>query len=265
MAAATRISFKRPPLTEVVCGLQFRPVSGFQATHYGLFWQTIRKEFPTSRTVFPIGNDPVQFPLTERQEITVTVGPDLPRVWLISGDDSRLVQLQPDRLLFNWRDQPDAKYPRYPTIIARFKQLFAKYQNFLKDNGLGEISLVGTELSYINTIKPGAGWHGIADLGGVFPDFSWRREDRLLSTPEAINFRSTHPMPSGRLHVAIQTAKSKEQPEQHVRFDLTARGNVSEIGPDAIWNWFDNANTFIVRAFVDLTSESMQRTVWEKV
>jgi len=265
MPAATRPSFKRAPLTEVVCGIQFRPLPGFQATHYGLFWQSIREEFSTSRTVAPISNIPTIAPVNEPQEITVTLRQELPRVWFISEDDSRLVQLQPDRFLFNWRDRPGVEYPRYPTIIGRFKQLFAKYQDFLRDNELGDLSMIGTELSYINTIKPGQGWQDLSQLGDIFPDFSWRRDNRFLRTAEAINFRSNHPMPNGHLHVVIQTARSKEPSEQHIRFDLTARGNASEIGSDGLWNWYDIANTFIVGAFVDLTSESMQRNVWEKI
>ena len=265
MAAAKRPSFKRPPLGEVVCGVQFRPLALFQAPHYGLYWQAIRADFPTSRTVLPLGNS-FQMVQNEPAEITVQLGaPDMPRVWFISADEACLIQVQQDRFLFNWRDGAGInEYPRYPTVIKRFKRLFAGFKDFLKKNEIGEPTLTGTEMSYINNIKPGEGWNQLSQVGTVFPDFSWREGARFLAPPDAFNFRSNHALPAGRLHVAIQTAKTKDNP-QHIRFDLTARAALADIEDGDVWPWFDQANDSIVKAFIDLTAKSMQTNVWQRV
>jgi len=265
MPTLPRPSFRQPPINEVVCGVQFRPLPLFQAPHYGLFWQTIRKEYPTSRTVLPLGKDAIPVSPNERAEVTFQIGPDFPRVWFISSDEACLIQLQHDRFLFNWRAQDGRnEYPRYPKVIQKFKRHFGEFKEFLKDNALGEPALLGTELSYINNIRPGAGWGNFSEVGEIFPDFSWRRGSRSLPPPEAFNFRSSHAMPAGRLHVAVATAKFKDN-SPLIRFDLTARGAVPEVDEGGLWNWYDQANTWIVDAFIDLTSENMQTNVWQRV
>jgi uncharacterized protein (TIGR04255 family) len=256
MARRSRPSFRNPPIHEVVCGLQFRPLALFQAPHYGLFWQTIRKDFPNCRTVAPIGGNPS---LIAPQEIEVSfhVGSVMPRVWFISADNSCLVQLQQDRFLFNWRAGDGRnRYPRYPYVIRRLQKLFGKFQDFLRDNELGEVSLLGTELSYINHVTT-------EDLGAAFPDFSWRHDKRYLPPADAFNFQTNHVMNDGWLHVAIMSAKTGDG-KPFVRFDLTARGQVAHHDGDGVWHWYDEANMWVVDAFIDLTSDQMQREAWER-
>jgi uncharacterized protein (TIGR04255 family) len=47
-------SFGKPPVIEVVCGVQFEPVEGLLAPHLGSFWDQIRSEFPRCREVPPL-------------------------------------------------------------------------------------------------------------------------------------------------------------------------------------------------------------------
>lgn len=264
-----RPSFKSPPLVEVVCGVRFRPLSAFEAPHYGLFWKTIQKGYPRSRTVASLSSgNQIEVRPNEPAEVTVQLSinaPDMPRVWFISADDTRLVQLQPDRFLFNWREGPErAKYPRYPAVIGRFKTLYGTFEKFLKDNKLGNLSLLSAELSYINHIKPGAGWSDLGDIGEVFPDFSWRRGNRVVTPPVNFNFRSNHVLAGGRLSVTVQTARSTADQSQLLRFDLTVRGEATDFEKEGMWKWYDAANISIVDSFTDLTSTMMQKDVWKR-
>lgn len=206
-------------------------------------------------------------PLNEPAEITFTTNiPDMPRVWFISQDDTCLVQLQPDRFLFNWREGPQAAaYPRYPVVIKKFRTLFSSFEKFLAKNKIGSASPQHLELSYINHVKQSAHWSALADIGEVFPDLSWRRKKRFLSTPEGIGFRSNHSMDAGKLSINIVSAQMKTDRSPMFRFDLHARGNVSEIGDTNVWAWFDKANTWIVDAFIDMTSDPMQHDVWKRL
>jgi hypothetical protein len=47
-AAPKSPDFTNPPVTEVVCGLQFAPIQGWLTTHYGLFWNLIKAEYSSS-------------------------------------------------------------------------------------------------------------------------------------------------------------------------------------------------------------------------
>ena len=264
MTTRPRPSFRNPPLTEVVCGLQFRPLQQFQAAHYGLFWKSVQKEYPTSRTVTPL-NTPtlVPQPADGVAEVTLDLTLALPRVWFVSKDDTCLIQVQQDRFLFNWRSRQGNKYPRYPTVVRKFKGLFAKFERFLRDNRLGELALIGSEMTYVNVIQSGAIWQKPEHVWEVFPDFSWRRGSRFLPPPASFNFRSNHETDAGRLSVGIATARHKDG-TQGVRFELTARGGPSHLEQGRIWSWFDQANTLIVDAFIDLTSKHMQVDEWQR-
>ena len=203
-------------------------------------------------------------PIEGGTEFTLDLGMGLPRVWFVSADDTCLIQLQQDRFLFNWRERKEAKYPRYPTVIKRFKTLFAKFERFLKDNELGEPTLIGSEMVYVNVIKAGTLWQKPEDLGEIFPDFSWRKGQRFLPPLEGFNFRTTHQMSGGRLQVAISSMKPPDG-AHGIRFDLTARGAAADIEGEKLWQWYDQANTWIVSAFIDLTSKQAQAGEWQRI
>jgi uncharacterized protein (TIGR04255 family) len=189
----------------------------------------------------------------------------MPRVWFISKDDTCLVQLQPDRLLFNWREGMSKKaYPRFKKIAAKFRPIFDKYKKFVRANKLGELQVVQTELTYINHIRFGGGFDSFAALGELFPDFSWRRGGRTLEAPDNFQFRSTHPLPDeNKLFLLITSAKVRADQTPMIRFDLTARGRGIK-AVDDVWNWYGRANVWIVDSFVDMTSKAMQRDIWKR-
>jgi hypothetical protein len=49
-----------------------------------------------------------------------------------------------------------------------------------------------------------------------------------------------------------------------IRFDIATRVNTAELDSLTAWKWFDLANTWIVDAFVDVTSKNMQRDFWKR-
>lgn len=211
----------------------------------------------------PIGPQ-IKIPVNEPTELTVQLNaPDMPRVWFISEDDTRLVQVQPDRFHFNWREGPKrATYPRYKSVVKEFKLLFNKFERFLIDNEIGKPHLLGMSLSYINHIKFGEGLRNYGDIGEVFPDLAWRRGSRFMPIPDAIMLRTNHRVADGNIQVTVQSGRSNVDDFPLIRFDLAASESATEIDPDGIWSWYDKANTWIVDAFVDLTSKNFQRNVW---
>ena len=232
MPARKRPSFKAPPVAEVVCGIQFRPLTQFEAPHYGLFWEIIIKEYPRSRTLAAI-NTGQMVEVLPHELITVPIvvnAPEMPRVWFVSEDDTCLIQLQPDRFLFNWREGPNrAPYPRYKNVIKKFRELFQTFEKFVARHKLGNIVPISYELSYINYIRQGQGWKTFADIGEIFPDLSWRTGDRFVSEPVNFAFRSAHVMSPGQLQLSVQSAKSAPEKAPLIRFDIAARVAVTEL------------------------------------
>jgi hypothetical protein len=63
----------------------------------------------------------------------------------------------------------------------------------------------------------------------------------------------------GRLHVSLKMATTKEAKKIMV-FELTARGFSN--GP--MDDWFAVAHEWIVRGFADLTTDSIQKAIWQR-
>ena len=91
----------KPPIEEVVCGFVFAP-QPVDTMDFGVYWETRRDEFPT-RQVHPA--------ILEGGTLLQMGAPPM-RSWLISADDSRVLQLQNDRFFINWRKR-NGKYPRF--------------------------------------------------------------------------------------------------------------------------------------------------------
>ena len=144
--------------------------------------------------------------------------PPIPRVWFVSDDQTWVIQVQRDRFVYNWRSQSaDAKYPRFPKILNSFEKCLAVFKRFLDEIGAGQLVPVQYELTYVNHVLQGQGWHSLADIGDVFPDFGWRsRVARFLGEPEGVNWQTQFLLPqrAGRLHMTalareIQLASSR--------------------------------------------------------
>ncbi|MFQ5822102.1 MAG: TIGR04255 family protein [Candidatus Heimdallarchaeota archaeon] len=265
------IHYGNPPVIEVVCGILFKPIRLLLAPHLGLLWEKFRSEYPKCREVPPLA------PIIEEFEdrggvpelrVQLTEKPPLPRIWFIHRNENGIIQVQRDRFLHNWRRvRPDDEYPRYYRVIEMFRKHLSSFESFLEENGLGRITPLQYEMTYVNHIPKGEGWETINEIGTVFPDFAFRRQpERFLPLPEAINWRTSFVLPErvGRLHVTIRRTVEKESSHPILLLELTVRGIGSEKSFDEMWSWFDLAHEWIVYGFADLTGKEVQRTVWKR-
>jgi len=258
--------YEKPPVNEVVCGIQFKTLDGFRIPHFGLFWETCKTEFPTCQEVAPL------IPIIERFGVDeVDVQPPgefpLPRVWFVNGNDTGIIQVQRDRFLHNWKKgRPTDEYPRYPVVIERFKQHLQSFESFLVQHDLGKIEPTQYEMSYVNHISEGEGWSTLADLSQLFRDYCWHTEGRFLPNIEHVNLRKTFALPDrkGRMHVSIRDGKRRDDDRPVILFEFTIRGFPDNASHEAMWAWFDLAREWIVRGFTDLTTDAVQKNVWRR-
>src|SRR5438045_572199 len=110
-----RLKFKYPPINEVIVGLYFASeVAPLRAEHVGVFWSTVRKDFPK------IQQQPVLMipPTSAAGFLELTFTNELfpmPRYWLEGIDDAYLMQIQRDAFIFNWRKR-GAEYPHFDAV-----------------------------------------------------------------------------------------------------------------------------------------------------
>lgn len=260
--------FENPPVIEVVCGIQFEPVENLLVPHFGALWEKFKPDYSRCREVVPLEPVVERFGESPQPAMRLLDVPPLPRIWFLSEDEARIIQVQRDRFLHNWKKvRAEDQYPRYRTVVETFRSHLRDFQSFLKEANLGEISPFQYEMTYVNIIPGGEGWQEIGDVGQVFPDFNWRtNNERFLAAPEKLLWIATFLLPDnkGRLHTRIGTAERQEDGHPAIKFELTIRGIPDDKSEDEMQAWFDMANEWIVRGFVDLTSSQIQENVWRR-
>jgi uncharacterized protein (TIGR04255 family) len=260
--------YERPPVIEVVCGIQFDPMPTFHATTFGLFWQTIRDEYIQVQEMPPLPRVIEQFPPVPKKsqpQLEILDMSPLPRIFFVNKMPSWLIQLQRDRFLHNWRKEKDEDiYPRYPVIFDKFWKAWLKFCEFCKDENLGEPIVNQLEITYINHIPIGDGWKTLADLGKVFPDVGWRCQERFLPIPESISLALPFILPEsqGRLHVSLKHAIRVADNQPVLLCELTARGISANKDSSAIRAWFNLGRKWIVLGFADLIDKKIQKDQW---
>jgi len=192
--------------------------------------------------------------------------PDLPRAWFLDVSGTRLIQIQRDRFLHNWRKtKPDDEYPHFPAVRETFFNYWESFTGFLAANNL-QAQPDQCELTYVNLIRQGKGWETMADLEGVFPTFRWRTKTKFLPDPENVRWSLRFPLPvqQGRLHVEVLPVRVPPENDLAIRYSLTARGRPEgELSTEAMDVWFNLAREWIVRGFADLVDRSTDE-LWER-
>jgi uncharacterized protein (TIGR04255 family) len=254
--------YRNPPVSEVACGVNFQPLKQFLLPHVGLFWGRIRKDYPLPQHAAPLST------ATEPAWIDPVTELPLPRVWFISPDKAGLVQLQGDCLYYNWRRLSDDNvYPRYRSVIARYKQLVGEFLAFLEENGIPPPAVTGCELTYVNHIPSEQGWTSPADLYKVFRDYCWTGgEGRFLPDPKNVSWKVQYPIDenNGTLTVAANSAVRVRDQMPTMKLELSAKLRMNEKSINDTWRWFDVAHEWIVRGFGDLTQSDFQKTAWQR-
>lgn len=257
------VHFAHPPVVEVVCGVAFDPIPELASAHFGVLWGQFADEFPLTTDQHPLRLVPDD--AEPGVQVNLGVGQPTPRVWFLSEDEGRLIQVQRDRFHYNWRLRADGEaYPRYPKVYEDFKKYLAVFRDFLEKGGVAPLKPLQYELSYVNRIAEDAVWSGPQQVGRVFPDLGWRDTDeRFLPGPDFVAAQLRFPMPegAGRLYANIAPVRRKETGAREFALDLTARGAA---GTRPVDEWFELAHEWITQGFADLTGEQMHHKAWKR-
>lgn len=261
-------NYGRPPLIEVVVGVQFSPIQELHAAHIGAYWETIRHEFGKVQEQPPIAQVVESFePGPHRRQVKVLDRPELPRTWFIDASENRLIQLQRDRFLFNWRKvKEEDEYPRFPEVQQRFLDYWAGFGSFLDERGMPPAEVDQCEVTYVNLMKQGRDWESFADMERLFTVFGWRTRSGFLPCPEGFRWALQFLLPEkrGRLHVDALPVLLPPADGPAIRLSLTARGApYDNHGTPDLAGWFGMAREWIVRGFADLVAEQTD-ACWER-
>ena len=261
--------YENPPVIEVVCGVNFAPLTAFKAVHIGMLWERFKGQFPQTEEHPPVAMvlEQLGIPaLPAGSEFQFLESPPLPRIWFLDAAGNGIIQIQRDVFLHNWRKLRETdKYPRFKTVISDYKKHFEVLTEFVAENHLGELFPLQYELNYVNHISESDFWSNGKALSQLLPDFLWRESKaRFLPAYESANWKTTFTLPesNGRLHLTLQTAFKKPENKPLLLLELKARGMAKDQSMDAVWKWFDLAHDWIVRGFDDITDNKAQQKLW---
>jgi uncharacterized protein (TIGR04255 family) len=233
-------SFERPPVVETAMGVQFAPIGNFTAAHYGWFWKTYLDATWTKTQDAP--RMPAQFEKFGENDQWQTLPQIIlqeplqgGRILFINKDDDRIIQLQSDRLVYNWRKR-QTDYPSFKEIYPEFRRYLQVFEKFIRESGLESPLYNQWEITYINVVPRGDIWESSSDWGAVFPGLFVDVDTRELGVtrrPSTSTLKFEIVPKRGHLYVAAQHAKVDDGKEALV-VNLTARGPL--VADDKGWD-----------------------------
>ncbi len=261
--------FRYPPVFETVLGVEFEPLKTWQIPHFGLLWDRLKEDFPESETKPPLGQSGPG-PKTKVGEIVVELEvTNMPsvRCWYLEESGTRLLQVQKDRFIHNWRKvSGDEVYPRYEDAIRpAFEKEWPRFTEFLNDHGMGYPQVRRCEVTYVNHFEKGKEWESLHDLPDVLGVFSHLQAESELPSPQNVGFSANYPLPNegGSLNVSLKQVLRHSDAKELLQFTLTAKGPPESSKTEDLLSWFDLGREWVVTSFADLTTPRMH-SIWER-
>jgi uncharacterized protein (TIGR04255 family) len=240
----------------------FEPISDFTIVDYGLFWSLIKDEFPAVETQPPMDNAIEKFgtpPGRPEIQLRLMSGDMLPRCFFRREDNTEILQLQRDRLTFNWLSSDGGRYPRHEQTVARFRDLFERFEKFAAERGLEQPRVNQCEIVNVNIVPIEDFGEDYAAVEGVFVGTSpLAKLDFLPIESHIVNTQHvilSDDEPRGRLYAARSNVIRIEDSSKAFRYELTARGAPIGTGVEGVLNFFELARSAINTAFMVATTD----------
>ncbi len=256
--------WKRPPVIEVVLGVQFDALPALTNGHLGWFWGDMHADFPNSDDVPPIppvvetfGDDPsFGFPVLGFRPASGDS-----RLRMTSADGTKVIQVQNGWLVANWTKKGDTEYPGFTGVKNLFDDAMQQFAVFLKNRNLGGIKPNLWEVTYIDHIPAGTVWNTLADVPQIFPGLfgNGRCTNGTNEGVDATWAWRLSPNP-GRLRLSVQSARTSLEPQRDILLVRSvARGPLGADNDGALDDALNLGRSSVVDTFMGLTSDQAKR------
>lgn len=243
--------FAQPPLTEVALGVVFEPtdigIVGLAELH-----QRWRAEFP--RVEEHPALPPLFAPPSLAPGLVIEVGQPHLRLWMITDDGDRLVQVQRDRLVVNWRRTGSGDYPRYRSLRVVLDRHLDDFWSLLRERSVSIPAPVAAEATYVNTIQAESPADFLVAMNPL-PERLGRPAEANLS----LVFDTTSSAGMSQ-RVALLAGRDQIQ-EGHFALRVSVLTQVSD--SDEINNALAASHEQAVRTFAEVTAEAMHE-IWRR-
>lgn len=269
--AAREVHFARPPLVETATSVQFYPLQKFGNAMLAKFWHDhFKDEYPDTQDAEPIESQDERFGEgpTPRAQMMLRFGrSSAARLRMLSDDRHWMIQIQNNRLVFNWRKLGTHDYPRWNCTLPRFRDAYAKLERFADEHKLGSIVPDQWEVTYANHLVRGTDWQSIEEWPALLPGLFGRpaiAEGLRLDSAAGALHLEIKPR-RGRLHIEVEhaTRRSDNRSEEVLLMQLTARGAVDGGNREGLFDGLSLGRLVIVDAFARLTGDAAHK-LWGK-
>ncbi|MEJ7804825.1 MAG: TIGR04255 family protein [Telluria sp.] len=252
--------FKRPPLNEVVLGVQFSNPVNYSQIHAGEVWNLFRAEYPNVEEHQPISPAFETFgPKTQTNlggQFAFIEGPLHDRYWFLNQSRDELIQFQQDRLHHNWRKVGDEsnEYPRFECMISKFTDELSKLEGYFNDLAPQSLQVNQCEVSYINhfpvendTDIRMSDWLRFINFDGIQPqNFAFNFREALLDDANK---------PWARLSCEVSEGR-KVSGQRIIALTLTVRGAPTIPDAKSALEFLSKGRNLIVKRFAELTTDT---------
>ena len=248
--------FDNPPVIEVAMGVQFETIPSLRTAQLGMLWTEFRDEFPKCEDHPPRKPSFEHFGVREPTKIEIQVerGISVPKLWFINEAGTRLIQVQQDRFVHNWRKIGDEdEYPRYESVKEKFLETLNIFIQFLDREKLGKLVPNQCELTYVNHILQDDVWERYGQIDKLFTVWRSQYSDMFLQEPEEASFIVRYIIsgddnkPIGRLYVNVQPDIRRKDGIPIIIMNLTARGRLAGVSVKDVSAFLDIGRKWIVK------------------
>lgn len=265
--------FRKPPLGEVAISVQFSGLNGLQVRHVGALHSIYSDSYPGYDEHPPLDQQVEQFDLRADNgpQLQLSLAhPGMPRVWFVSDDGCRLVQVQADRFVLNWRETPEGgDYPHFDDLRETFLTEFGRLRNFASEHGLGTIEPNQCEITYINHVMPNEHWTSHSDISPVVTTWSPIYSDDTFPPPTDVRFTERRVIPGddgepiGRVYTHVDPVFRLPDETPMLLLKFIGRGRPYDGSMEGVKRFLDLSHEWIVKAFAATTTPEMHKR-WER-
>lgn len=247
--------------------IQFDALRELRQAHIGLLWTELRDDYPIIEDRPAI--DPVfesfEEPIRPAFKFEISTSAPVLRALFLSEDRQRLLQVQTDRFVHNWRSVGDP-YPHYEELARLYGERFRAFASFVEREKIGVVKPDQVELTYVNDIEAAEMSTFLRPVGPLAVDASGvgpNPVDARLRLRFLVSQNAAAPV--GALHVAVEPVRrdSADGPPAW-QLTLTFRAPVTDGAVETAKALLSRGRAAIVETFTSLTTSGMHER-WERV
>jgi uncharacterized protein (TIGR04255 family) len=258
-------AFDDPPVEEVALAAHFLPISGWKSLDYARLADMWSAEYPIAEEMPPAPPVPDESGvIAGPPQIQIDFGAiNQTRYWFRNDSGSRVIQIQRDRIVHNWRKQdPSEPYPHYSDLRPLFAKALGNLVDFAVERGFGPPRINQCEVTYVNPIPVAGPLARLEQFERLFAPWSGQFSDAFLSAPEGVSVSMRFPIlegdvVKGGLTVLINPGIRPPDQKPLYLLQIFARGRPDSDDVNGVMRFMDLGHEWVVRGFAGVTTPEM--------